>query len=79
MTFKIILIGITDRIRGEMLRQCLMNSSIAAYHGVSCRRSRRLKLDIVAMKGFTMYSDELLAKLSGSDGCKWYAIQSGYK
>ncbi|KAF2468536.1 uncharacterized protein BDR25DRAFT_265268 [Lindgomyces ingoldianus] len=75
MTFKVILTGVTGRIGGEVLQQCLKNASITLIVALTRRPLLNVepdpKLEVVIMKDFTQYSDDVIAKLSGADGCIW--------
>lgn len=80
MTFKLILTGITGRIGGEVLQQSLKNPSVTSVIALARRPVPELashpKLDLVVVKDFKQYPDELIAQLSGADGCIWYSFLS---
>jgi nucleoside-diphosphate-sugar epimerase len=74
MTFKIILSGVSGQIGSEVLQQCLDDSSVTSIVALARRPLplRDDRLELIVMDDFTQYSDDVLAKLSGADGCVWY-------
>ncbi|KAF1833672.1 hypothetical protein BDW02DRAFT_569761 [Decorospora gaudefroyi] len=75
MTFKILLSGVTGRIGSQVLHQALRNPSVSSVIALSRRAIPDLegckKVEVVLLDDFTRYSDEVLSKLSGADGCIW--------
>lgn len=76
MAFKIILSGVTGNIGAEVLQQSLSNPSISAVIALARRPlpdlASHTKLEVVVLKDFKQYPDEVVAKLAGADGCIWY-------
>ncbi|KAF1940290.1 hypothetical protein EJ02DRAFT_495068 [Clathrospora elynae] len=76
MTFKIVLSGISGRIRSQVLHQALRSPTITSVIALSRRPFPDLeghdKLEVVVVENFMRYPEEILAKLSGADGCVWY-------
>jgi uncharacterized protein YbjT (DUF2867 family) len=75
MGFKLLLSGATGRIGAQVLGHVLQNSSISSVIVLSRRPlpelARHNRLEIVVIEDFTQYSDEVITKLSGADGCLW--------
>jgi dihydrodipicolinate reductase len=75
MTIKLVLSGITGRIGSQVLKQALRNPAISSVIALSRRQLPDIeghgKLEVVLIQDFTRYSDEVLVKLSGADGCIW--------
>jgi len=75
MGFKIILSGVSGRIGSQVLHQALRNPSVSSVVALSRRPLPGLaghsKLETVVLEDFTKYADEVIAKLSGADGCVW--------
>jgi uncharacterized protein YbjT (DUF2867 family) len=75
MGLKLLISGATGRIGGQVLEHALQNSSISSVIVLSRRPlpelARHNKLEIVVLDDFTQYSDKVIAKLSGADGCLW--------
>ena len=76
MPFKLILTGVTGFAGGEVLVQALRNPNITSIIALARRplpeAHQSPKLEVVVVTDFKHYSDELVAKLSGADGCIWY-------
>ena len=76
MTFKIILSGVTGRIGKEVLAQALENSTITSVIALSRRPLPDLawhaKVEVLVLKDFKMYPDDIVGKLIDADGCIWY-------
>jgi uncharacterized protein YbjT (DUF2867 family) len=72
---KVIVTGVTGFIGGEVLSQCLKNSSVTSIIALSRRTLpnpiKDPKLEVVVMKDFNSYPDSVLKQLSGADACIW--------
>lgn len=73
---KIILTGCTGFIGGEVLSQCLRNSSVTSVVTLSRRKlpesiSGNGKLKTVIVEDFNVYTDSTLKELAGADACIW--------
>jgi hypothetical protein len=75
MGFKLLISGATGRIGAQVLEHALQDSSISSVIVLSRRPLPELvrhdRLEIVVLDDFALYSDEVIAKLSGADGCIW--------
>jgi|TARA_R110002003_G_scaffold357_8_gene19149 uncharacterized membrane protein len=75
MTFKLIISGVSGKIGAQVLDQALRNPVVSRVVALSRRPLPDLvhhhRLDIVVLEDFTQYADEVIAKLSGADGCIW--------
>jgi uncharacterized protein YbjT (DUF2867 family) len=75
MGFKLVISGVTGRIGSQVLVQALRHPSVSSVIALSRRPlpelARHSGLEIVVLEDFTSYSDDVIAKLSGADGCIW--------
>jgi dihydrodipicolinate reductase len=75
MAFKLIVSGVSGRIGAQVLEQALLSPSVSSVVALSRRAlpdlAHHQRLEIVVMDDFTQYSEEVIAKLSGADGCIW--------
>jgi uncharacterized protein YbjT (DUF2867 family) len=76
MPFKLVLTGVTGRIGGEVLTQALRNPYITSIIALARRvlpdAHKSPKLELIVVNDFKSYPDDVIAKLSGADGCVWY-------
>jgi uncharacterized protein YbjT (DUF2867 family) len=76
MPFKLILTGVTGHIGGEVLAQALRNPYITSIIALARRplpdAHKSPKLELIVVNDFKSYPDDVVAKLSGADGCVWY-------
>lgn len=73
---KIILTGCTGFIGGEVLDQCLQDSSVTSIIALSRRElpasaTSNSKLKAVIVNDFLNYSAELLQDVKDADACIW--------
>ncbi|KAJ7281557.1 hypothetical protein C8J57DRAFT_1298013 [Mycena rebaudengoi] len=73
---KLILSGSTGFIGGEVMRQCCQNPSITSIVALSRRPlpdaiSADPKVQVIIMKDFKTYPEEVLKQLDGADACIW--------
>ena len=71
---KIILTGATGFIGAEVLQQCLANPAITSIVALSRRPMDSVsdpKLKVVILEDFTVYGDEVMRELDGSEACIW--------
>ncbi|KAJ7696585.1 hypothetical protein B0H17DRAFT_1158660 [Mycena rosella] len=73
---KIILTGTTGFIGTEVLTQCLRNADITSIVVLSRRPlpnalSADPKIQVILMKDFKIYPDEVVKQLEGADACIW--------
>ena len=70
---KVILLGSTDFIGNEVLDQCLKNPAITSLIAFSRRdlpgEAANLKLTVVIIEDFKLYTDSALEQLKGADAC----------
>ncbi|CAN9133670.1 unnamed protein product [Alternaria alternata] len=75
MSFKIVISGVTGRIGAHVLHHALRNPLVSTVIALSRRPppgiETHAKLEVVPLEDFTKYPDDVLAKLSGADGCIW--------
>lgn len=75
MTFKIIISGVSGRIGTQVLEQALRNPSVSSIIALSRRPlpelARYMHIEVVILEDFNVYSESVVAKLSGADGCIW--------
>lgn len=76
MSLKIVVSGVTGRIGAHVLHHALQNPLVSRVIAISRRpppgTETHAKLEVVLLEDFTKYPDDVLAKLSGADGCIWY-------
>ena len=76
MSLKIVVSGVTGRIGAHVLHHALQNPLVSRVIAISRRpppgTGMHAKLEVVLLEDFTKYPDDVLAKLSGADGCIWY-------
>jgi uncharacterized protein YbjT (DUF2867 family) len=76
MAFKIVISGVTGRIGAHVLYHALQSQLVSTVIALSRRPppgiEMHAKLEVVLLEDFTTYPDDVLAKLSGADGCIWY-------
>jgi dihydrodipicolinate reductase len=76
MGFKLLISGATGRIGAQVLEHALSDPNISFVIVLSRRPLPELvrhnRMEIVVLEDFTKYTDEVVAKLSGADGCLWY-------
>ncbi|KAI9870248.1 MAG: hypothetical protein M1830_004480 [Pleopsidium flavum] len=73
---KVILAGSTGFIGGEVLEQCLQNSSITSIIALSRRDlpfsvANNPKLKVTIVKDFLSYPESLLQDIKGAEACIW--------
>jgi len=73
---KIILTGSTGFIGAEVLHQCLNHPHITSIVALTRRElpkevASNPKLEVIILKDFTSYSDDVLQKLAGAEACIW--------
>lgn len=71
---KIILTGATGFIGAEVLQQCLAKASVTSIVVLSRRPLDSVsdpKLKVVILKDFTVYDEDVLRELEGSEACIW--------
>ncbi|KAG9233749.1 nucleoside-diphosphate-sugar epimeras-like protein [Amylocarpus encephaloides] len=72
---KIILTGATGFIGGEILTQCLENTSITSLVILSRRPIERVlshsKAKIIIMENFKLYSESVIREIADADACIW--------
>lgn len=78
---KIILTGSTGGIGSEVLRQCLNSPKITSIIVLSRRDipedlSRNVKVKVIIMTDFSVYSSQVIEQLAGAEACIWYAYPS---
>jgi uncharacterized protein YbjT (DUF2867 family) len=76
MGFRLIVSGATGRIGGPVLEHALEDPSVSSVIALSRRplpdlAIRHSRLEVVVLDDFTAYPQEVIAKLSGADGCVW--------
>jgi uncharacterized protein YbjT (DUF2867 family) len=75
MDLKLLISGVTGRIGSQVLAEALRHPSVSSVIALSRRPlpelARHSRLEIVVLEDFTSYSDDVIAKLSGADGCIW--------
>ncbi|KAI4624664.1 hypothetical protein J4E83_004340 [Alternaria metachromatica] len=75
MSLKIVVSGVTGRIGAHVLHHALQNPLVSRVIAISRRPppgiEMHAKLEVVLLEDFTKYPDDVLAKLSGADGCIW--------
>lgn len=75
---KIILAGATGFIGSEVLTQCLRNPAIDSIVVLSRRplsdtiSADASKVEVIVMKDFKVYPDEVVKQMEGADACIWY-------
>ena len=74
---KIILTGSTGFIGNEILHQCVNSPDISSIVALSRRElpkdvTSNAKLEVIILKDFTTYSDDVLKRLAGAEACIWY-------
>ncbi|MCJ1413786.1 hypothetical protein MMC32_000111 [Xylographa parallela] len=73
---KIILTGSTGFIGNEILHQCVNSPDISSIVALSRRElpkdvTSNAKLEVIILKDFTTYSDDVLKRLAGAEACIW--------
>jgi dihydrodipicolinate reductase len=76
MGYKLLISGVSGRIGAQVLEQALQDPSISSIIALSRRPLSELalrhnQLEVVVLTDFTCYSDEVVAKFAGADGCIW--------
>jgi hypothetical protein len=73
---KVILTGVTGFIGSEILSQCRRDPTVTSIMALSRRPlpgslTKDPKIEVIIMKDFTVYSEEVIKKMEGADACIW--------
>jgi uncharacterized protein YbjT (DUF2867 family) len=74
---KLIVTGATGFIGGEVVRQCIANSTVTTILVVSRREPSKetmasQKVKVILHQNFSDWPSSLLDQLEGAEGCIWY-------
>jgi uncharacterized protein YbjT (DUF2867 family) len=75
MSVKIVISGVTGRIGAHVLHHAVKNPHVSNVIALSRQPppgiEMHAKLEVILLEDFTKYPEDVLAKLSGADGCIW--------